>query len=144
MSRIKLDARPHPIEIDTAKTALVVVDMQNDFGSKGGFFDHAGIDIAPIHKVIPATGRAIRAARRAGIKVIYIKMGFKPDLSDLGSEDAPNRARHVHFGVGETMKTPDGEEGRFLVRDTWGTAIVPELEPEPDDLEIWKTRYSGF
>jgi len=95
MSRIKLDAGPHPIEIDTAKTALIVVDMQNDFGSKGGFFDHAGIDIAPIHKVIPATGRAIRAARRAGIKVIYIKMGFKPDLSDLGSEDAPNRARHA-------------------------------------------------
>jgi len=42
------------------------------------------------------------------------------------------------------MKTLDGEEGRSLVRDTWGTAIVPELEPELDDLEIWKTRYSGF
>src|SRR2546426_12043312 len=95
MSRIKLDAGPHPIEIDTAKTALIVVDMQNDFGSKGGFFDHAGIDIAPIHKVIPATGRAIRAARRAGIKGIYIKMGVKPDLSDPGSEDPPNRARHA-------------------------------------------------
>jgi len=144
MAQIKLEAKPHPIAIDTAKAALIVIDMQNDFGSKGGLFEHGGVDITSIQKVIPATARAIAAARTAGMKVIYLKMGFRPDLSDLGSDDAPNRVRHLHFGVGEPMKTPDGKEGRFLVRDTWGTAIVPELKPAASDIEIWKTRFSGF
>ena len=144
MAQIKLEARPQPVTLDTAKAVFVVVDMQNDFGSNGGLFDHAGVDITSIQKVVPATARAIAAARKAGIKLIYLKMGYRPDLSDIGSGDAPNRVRHLHFGVGQPMKTPDGKDGRFLVRDTWGTAIVPELEPVPGDLEIWKTRFSGF
>jgi ureidoacrylate peracid hydrolase len=144
MAHVKVEARPHPIELDTARTALIVVDMQNDFGSKGGLFDHGGVDITCIQNVVPATARAISTARQAGMKVIYLKMGFAPDLSDLGSDGAPNRVRHLHFGVGQPMKTPDGQEGRFLVRDTWGTAIVSELQPMPGDIEIWKTRFSGF
>jgi ureidoacrylate peracid hydrolase len=144
MAQIKLEAKPHPITIDTTAAALIVVDMQNDFGSKGGLFEHAGVDISSIQHVVPATARAIAAARTVGMNVIYLKMGFRPDLSDLGSDDAPNRVRHLHFGVGQLMKTPDGQQGRFLVRDTWGTAIVSELTPAPGDIEIWKTRFSGF
>ena len=49
---IKIDAKPAPIAIDTAKTAVIVVDMENDFGSKGGMFDLAGIDISMIQKGI--------------------------------------------------------------------------------------------
>lgn len=49
---VSLDAKPEPIAIDTASTAVIVVDMQNDFGSKGGLFDRAGIDISGIQKVI--------------------------------------------------------------------------------------------
>src|SRR5215510_8938742 len=47
-----LDARPEPVAIDTASTAVIVVDMQNDFGAKGGLFDRAGIDISGIQKVV--------------------------------------------------------------------------------------------
>lgn len=144
MAQIILEARPHPIVLDTAKAALIVVDMQNDFGSKGGLFDHGGVDISCIQKVVPAIARAIAVARDAGMKVIYLKMGFLPDLSDMGPDDAPNRVRHLHFGVGQPMKAPDGREGHFLVRDTWGTAIVSELTSAPGDIEIWKTRFSGF
>lgn len=43
--RIIIPAQPEPMSIDTAKTAVIVVDMQNDFGAKGGMFDRAGIDI---------------------------------------------------------------------------------------------------
>ena len=144
MAQIIVEARPHAVALDTHKAALIVVDMQNDFGSKGGLFEHAGVDITSIQKVIPATARAIAAARKAGMRIIFLKMGFRPDLSDMGSDDAPNRVRHLHFGVGQQMNTPDGREGRFLVRDTWGTAIIPELGPLPGDFEIWKTRFSGF
>jgi ureidoacrylate peracid hydrolase len=141
---IDLDAQPMPIEIDTARTAVIVVDMQNDFGSQGGLFDRAGIDISMIQQAVSPTANALTAARQAGMKVIYLKMGFRPDLSDLGAPDSPNRVRHLYFGVGESMRAPDGTEGRFLIRDTWNTDIIAELEPQADDIVIYKHRFSGF
>jgi hypothetical protein len=47
-----LAAKPTPISLDLAKTVVMVVDMQNDFGSKGGMFDRAGFDTASDDEVI--------------------------------------------------------------------------------------------
>lgn len=142
--RIKLDARPESIELDSAHTAVIVVDMQNDFGAKGGMFERAGIDISGIRKAVAPTARALTAARTAGLRVIYLRMGYRPDLSDLGAPDSVNRARHMRLKVGERVRAPDGSDSRILVRDTWNTAIVDELKPAADDLVLWKTRFSGF
>ena len=141
---VSIAAKPEPIVIDTARTAVIVVDMQNDFGAKGGLLDHAGVDISGIQKVIGPTAKVLGAARHADIKIIYLKMGYRPDLSDLGAPDSPNRVRELQFGVGKTMRTPDGREGRFLIRDTWNTDIVTELKPHRDDVIIYKHRFSGF
>jgi len=43
---LKLDAKPEPVEIELAKSAVVVVDMQNAFASKNGMLDIAGVDIS--------------------------------------------------------------------------------------------------
>lgn len=139
-----LDARPEPLTIDPERTALLVVDMQNDFGTKGGMFDRAGIDISQIQKAVAPTARVIAAARKAGMKVIYLKMGFRPDLSDAGTRDSPTWIKHEMMHFGEAVSAPDGTESRILIRDTWNTAIVSELKPQPDDIVVWKTRYSGF
>ncbi len=141
---LKIDARPEAIAIDTAKTAIIVVDMQNDFGAKGGMFDLAGIDIAGIRKAIAPTGKVLTAARQAGIKIVYLKMAFRPDLSDLGAPESPNRMRHLRFGVGKTNHAPDGRESRILIRDTWDTDILDELKPQTGDISIYKHRFSGF
>lgn len=141
---VSLEALPAPLVIDPLRSAVIVVDMQHDFGSKGGMFDRAGIDISMIQSAIDPTTKVLAAARQAGIKIIYLKMGFRPDLSDLGAADSPNRIRHLRLGVGETMRAPDGTEGRILIRDTWNTAILPELEPQADDVVIYKHRFSGF
>ncbi len=142
--RVKLDARPEAVELDTAQTAVIVVDMQNDFGSKGGMFERAGIDISGIQRAVEPTRRAIEIARKAGIHIIYLKMGYKPDLSDLGAPDSVNRARHLRLGVGNEVKAPDGSSSRILIRDTWNTDIVPQLKPAKGDTVIYKTRFSGF
>ena len=139
-----LDAKPAPISIETSRTAVLVVDMQNDFGSKSGMFDRAGLDISMIQATVYATSKAVRAARNARIPIVYLKMGFRPDLSDLGAVDSPNRTRHLHFGVGQKMSAPDGTEGRFLVRDTWNTDIIAELKPKTEDTIVYKHRFSGF
>jgi len=141
---VTFDAKLEPIAIDTAKTAVIVVDMQNDFGTKGGMFDRAGIDISVIQKAVGPTAKVLASARRADIKIIYLKMGYPPDLSNLGSEASPNRVRHMLMGVGNTVRAPDGAESRILIRDTWNTDIVPELKPQAEDVVMYKHRYSGF
>lgn len=143
--RIVLPAQPEPMNIDTAKTALIVVDMQNDFGSKGGMFDRAGIDISGIRKAVLPTARVLASARKAGIKVIYLKMAFRPDLSDAGPPDSPARINHLeHLNVGKIIKAPNGAESRILIRDTWNTDILEELAPKSGDVVIYKNRFSGF
>ena len=142
---VTIDAKPGPISIDPANSAVIVVDMQNDFGSKGGMFDRAGIDISGIQEAIAPTARVLASARRAGIKIVYLKMGYRPDLSDLGAPDAPNRVRHLELlGVGQTIKSPDGKDSRVLIRDTWGTDIVEQIRPQSTDIVMYKHRFSGF
>jgi len=130
---ISIEAEPEPITIDIATTAALVVDMQNDFCTKGGMFDRAGIDISSTRRAVQPTAHALACMRKAEVPVIYLKMGFRPDLSDFGSSDAPNRIKHLPMGVGTKVTAPDGRQSRILIRNTWNTDIV-----------IYKTRYSGF
>jgi ureidoacrylate peracid hydrolase len=141
---ITIEAQPKPITIDIAKTAVIVVDMQNDFGAKGGMFDLAGIDISPIREAVDPTARAITSARQARMNIIYLKMGFRPDLSDAGPPDSPNWLKHLLFRVGERVQAPDGKESRVLIRDTWNTDILSQLKPQASDAVIYKNRFSGF
>src|SRR5438094_624535 len=141
---VTLNAKPEPIAIDPARSAVIVVDMENDFAAKGGMFDRAGVDVSGAQKAIGPTAKVLAAARQAGLKIVYLKMGYRPDLSDLGATDSVNRTRHLKFGVGQKIQTPDGRESRLLIRDTWNTDIVTELKPQASDIVIYKTRFSGF
>jgi ureidoacrylate peracid hydrolase len=142
--RVTVAAKPDGIAVDTATTAVIVVDMQNDFGAKGGMFERAGIDISGIQKAVAPTARVLNAARQAGITIVYLKMAYLPDLSDLGAPDSVNRIRHLQLGVGQTVHAPDGTASRILIRDTWNTDILAELAPHRGDIVIYKTRFSGF
>ena len=141
---LTIGARPQAITLNTGKTAVIVVDMQNDFGAKGGMFDRAGIDISGIQSAVVKTAGVLKLARKAGISVIYLKMAFRPDLSDLGAPDSINRARHLAFGAGKAVTAPDGRASRIMIRDTWNTDIVDELKPRAADIVIYKSRFSGF
>jgi ureidoacrylate peracid hydrolase len=143
-TEITLPARPAPITIDAARCAVVVVDMQNDFGSVGGMFDRAGIDIAPITAAVAPTARVLAAAHTAGIPAIYLQMQHRPDLADMGHADSPHRQRHARLSVGDTAMAPDGTPYRTLISGEWGTQIVPALAPQPGDIVVPKHRFSGF
>jgi len=143
--QVAIDAKPEAVTFDPAQSAVIVVDMQNDFGADRGMLALAGIDVSPIQAVIEPTSRVLAAARRAGMTIVYLKMGFQADLSDTGGPEAPNWFKvHQPSGVGEQTTAPDGTPSRFLIRDTWNTDIVPELAPEPGDLIVYKHRFSGF
>lgn len=141
---VPINARPHPLQLDPSRAAVIVVDMENDFGAVGGMFHRAGLDISGIQATVVPTARVLDAARRAGIPVVYLTMAFRPDLSDIGPEGTPNCDRHLFFGVGQSIDAPDGTKSRILIRDTWNTEIVPELTPAPDETVVYKHRFSGF
>jgi ureidoacrylate peracid hydrolase len=139
-----IEAEPEPLTVNCGETAVIVVDMQNDFCSKGGMFDRAGINVSAIQKAVGPTRKVLYAARESGIKIVYLKMGFRADLSDLGDTDSANRARHLHFGAGEPCIASDGRPGGFLIRDTWNTDVIEELRPQSEDVVLYKRRFSGF
>ena len=134
MQTIKIQANPEPVEIDPAQAAVLVIDMQNAFGSPGGMFDKAGVPISSIQDAVAPTRAAVEAARRAGVKIVYLKMGFQADLSDIGAVDAPVGAFHLRLGATEGV----------LERDTWATDILDELTPSNEDSVVYKNRFSGF
>ena len=142
---LTIDAKPEPIAIDAAKTAVIVVDMQNDFGAEGGMFQRAGIDISMIQAAVAPTAKVLASARKEGIKIIYLKMAFKPDLSDAGPSDSALFARRLKkMKFGTKVKSPNGADSGILIRDTWNTDILAELTPKPEDTVLYKHRYSGF
>lgn len=138
---VMLKTKPEPIDIDLKQSALIVVDMQNAFATKGGMFDLAEFDISGAAPAIEANRRLIEASRKAGVKIIYLQMTYQPDLSDAGGPSSPNY--HKEVGIVMMRKRPE-LKGKLLVENTWDWQIVDELTPEPGDYVIKKTRYSGF
>ena len=141
---LTFNARPRAVSLDVAKTAVLVVDMQNDYGTEGGLFSRAGIDISVVRNVIGPIAKVLASARSIGVPVVYIKAGIRADLSDLGAPGTPNGDRWRSYGAGQTVTAPDGRESRVLIRDTWNTEIIPELAPQSGDAIVYKHRYSGF
>ncbi|MEV1010889.1 isochorismatase family cysteine hydrolase [Streptomyces sp. NPDC049881] len=139
---VTVPARPEPFALDPATTAVLVIDMQNDFASPGGGVDTSGGDITPVRATVAPIARTLAAARAAGLPVVYIAHGYAPDLSDLGPEGTKNRL--VHADVGRATTAPDGTPGRVLVRGTWNTEVIRELAPEPGDPVVGKTRFGAF
>ena len=143
-STLSVEARPMPITMDPSRSAVIVVDMQNDFASEGGAFARAGLDIVPTQNIISPIARVLAAARDIGMKVIYLKMAFRPDLSDVGALGSKNWSLHTFLGIGESVTGPDGQPSRLFIKDTWNTEIVSELTPQPSDIVVIKHRFSGF
>jgi ureidoacrylate peracid hydrolase len=141
---ITVASRPSALTFDPTRTAVVVIDMQNDFGAAGGMFDRAGIDISGITAAASATSRLLVAAREAQLPIVYVTMEHPADLANIGPEDGPHWIKHLRLGVGETIVAPNGSEGRILIEDTWNTRILDELAPQPGDPVVSKHRYSGF
>ena len=115
--------------------------MQNSFVTKGGMFDLAGFDIAGSAPVIEVNRRLLAACRAAAVKVIYLVIAFKPDLSDAGDPSSP--AYHKELAL-RMMRSRPELAGKLLIDGSWDAAIVEAVAPQPGERVIRKTRYDGF
>lgn len=136
-----VQAEPEAIEIDVSKTAVLVVDMQNAFVRRGGYFDLIGFDISATEKIIEPCQEIVGAAREKGIKIIYLQMGYSPDLSDSGGPNSP--AWHKSRGLALIRQRPELKD-KLYIYSTWGANIIEELEPQQGDIVIRKQKYDGF
>lgn len=136
---VTLQTEPEPLEIDLNRTAVLVIDMQNAFASKGGMFDLRGTDISPIRSVIAPIKRIITTARAAKVKVVYIAHVLSTDTREVGPMS--------RFWTGRVMsmyREKPELRNEMLMRGTWGAAVIDELKPRQDEMTIEKRRFSAF
>jgi ureidoacrylate peracid hydrolase len=138
---VQIAARPEPIAVVPEETALIVVDMQNAYCSKGGYLDLCGFDVSGAAPIIAETAQVIAACRAAGISVIFLQNGFSPDLREAPGPSAPvwHKSNALKF-----MRANEAYAGKLITHGTWDHAIVDGLAPELGDLLVPKARYSGF
>lgn len=141
MRLVEVPAEPAALSLDLDTTALLVIDMQNAFGSPGGMLDLAGVDIRPARDVIANAQLVCDAARRAGLPVIYLAMGYPADQSTAGGADSPNPQKELALCL---MRERPELRGKLLTIGTWDFQVVDELSPQATDTVIVKSRYSGF
>ena len=138
---VTLPARPEPITLKPSETAVVVVDMQNAYSTEGGYVDLAGFDISGAKGTIANIKKTLDAARAAGVQVIYFQNGWDKDYVEAGGPGSPNWHKSNAL---KTMRKRPELQGQLLAKGTWDYAIVDELQPQPGDILVPKTRYSGF
>ena len=136
-----IEAEPEPLSIDVSKTAVIVVDMQNAFVKKGGYFDLTGQDISRTERIVAPCQRIITASRQRGAKIIYFQMGCSPDFSDRGPADSPYNLKAK--GLKLIRQKPEVQD-KFYLYGSWGAEIIEDLRPEPEDLVVRKQKYDGF
>ncbi len=119
-------------------TAIMVIDMQNDFCADGGFFATMGYDVAPMMAVVEPIRRVLEAGRSAGFHIIHTRQGRRADLADV-----PEVARFRSRIGGAEIGAP-GPLGRFMVRGEAGFQIIDELRPMADEPVIDKAGNGAF
>lgn len=136
-----LCARPEPFDLDPARTALIVVDMQNGYCSPGGYFSHLGVDLSATAAVYPAIQRALDTAHACGMQVIWFQNGWDAQQQEAGGPGSVNQRKGNSLKL---MRERPELAGRLLTKGTWDYALVDELQPSPQDIVLPKPRYSGF
>ena len=139
---LTIDAKPQTVTLDLRRTALIVIDMQNDFCAKGGWVDHLGVDYSPDRAPIAPLQRLLPALRQANVPVVWVNWGNRPDLLNM-----PPNQLHLYkpTGVGIGLGEPlPGSGAHVLEKDSWAAAVVDELEKQPGDISVDKYRISGF
>jgi nicotinamidase-related amidase len=136
VSRVRiLPAEPRPFALELAACALLVVDMQHEFLSPGGWIDALGLDVSLLAPAARNVQRGLAAARAAAIAIVHTREGYSSDLADCPAfkryrADPPPGAL--------------GTQGRYMVRGEPGHAIAAPFAPLPDEPVIDKYGAGAF
>jgi nicotinamidase-related amidase len=139
---VTVAAGPRTLTLDLARTAIIVVDMQNDFCHPQGWLAHIGVDVTPARAPIAPLVQLLPLLRQADVPVVWVNWGNRPDRMNLSPS-----VLHVYKPSGEGVGLGDplpGNGAKVLESGSWAAAIVDELSAEPADVQVSKYRMSGF
>ncbi|KCV24696.1 isochorismatase family protein [Bordetella bronchiseptica SBL-F6116] len=117
--------------IAPAHTALVVVDVQNDFCHPDGHFARHGKNIDTITGMLPALVPFVNAAQDMGIFTVFVQQLTLPH----GRSDSPAWLR---------LKCRDGKSPEYTMVGSWGAQLVDGLQPRAGDVMVQKFRPDAF
>jgi nicotinamidase-related amidase len=112
-------------------TALLAIDIQNDFMRSEGKIAQAGNDISALEAILPRCAAFIDEARSLGVLIVHIRVVSLPH----GLSDSPAMLR-AKMMISKTVE--------FAVEGTWGAEICEECAPQDGDLVVTKHRSSAF
>lgn len=118
------------LSVPAARTAVLVVDLQNDFCDPDGAMGRLGADVGANVEVVRKVVPFLAAARRAGCLIVFVRQ-----IADELTTSPARRARMATMG--RTSQT-------VCASGTWGAELHPALTIEAGDVVIDKTRYSAF
>ncbi|MGX5185117.1 cysteine hydrolase [Streptomyces avermitilis] len=110
------------LELDPARTAIVLIEYQNEFTSDGGVLHGAVADVMQHTGMLANTIAVVDAARQAGVPIMHAPITFAEGYGEL--------TRHP-YGILKGVV-----DGKAFVKGTWGAAIVDELTPVNGDIVI--------
>jgi ureidoacrylate peracid hydrolase len=117
--------------VDPATSALIVIDVQNDFCHPEGGFAKRGLDVSLAQEILPTLKRLMDEARSAGVQVILFRVVRTEDTA----WPAQNRLNTLLYGPDFVPLVEDG---------AWGADLCEGFEPQPGDIQLDKNRYGGF
>lgn len=106
------------LTLNPARTAVVVIDMINEFCKPGGKMVLPGYE-----NLIPAQTALIARARRLDVPVVFV---------------IDSHRKNMRCDREWVKRTPHG------IENTWATQVIDDLAPHPDDIRVIKHRYSAF
>ena len=140
MVHVVADPYPWPgiCTLSPDTTALLVIDMQNDFCSHGGYIDAMGYGVQATRDIIPRLKSVLDECRRLGFHIVHTRETYRGDLTNCPLT-RQWRTTRAGAGVGSI-----GPMGRLLIEGQAGWDIIPELYPFPDEVIVNKSSRGAF
>lgn len=110
------------MSLDPKTTAVVLIEYQNEFTSKGGVLHGAVEGVMAQTKMLANTTNLVAAARKKGIPIMHAPITFAEGYGEITSHP---------YGILKGVV-----DGKAFVKGTWGAAIVDDLKPQAGDIVI--------
>jgi len=110
------------MSLDPKTTAIVLIEYQNEFTTKGGVLHDAVAGVMQETNMLANTVDVVAAARNKGITIMHAPITFAEGYGELTS-----RPYGILKGV---------VDGKAFIKGSWGAAIVDDLKPEKGDIVI--------
>jgi nicotinamidase-related amidase len=138
---VTFPAEPKPLQADLSRSALLIIDMQNDFlGQEGWFATSRKADVSALSNVIEQINALSAAFRQASAAVIHINWAVRADVANLPANVLDKGSDcGARPGYGDQIGS-----GHVLVEGNWGAQSVPAIDTASQDIAVGKSRLTGF